>query len=474
MANKEESFMDRHKKFHRGKSYLGKAQATERHHQHVEQRKADPAEVSYCTAALFTMFGMSAWWVGNSIFAQMPLLVAKLPEGKGLGTQISMMMQVGNVFSIGYKAIEHHAGQINPSAVVMGMHQASLFVLMLLAMFWDSVDQGQSLPLLLLAILGGGLGCLSDVTYYSLIMRHPPPCTKATGVGMSVGNFLVMGLSIVQTSGRTVDDPRFGVSTFFVIAAFLQLLWGLVTLAIEDRLVPVVAWAANKVSTSLSERLGLLDHRLNPMHDKAKALLRADSPADEAATSLEPKPEEHPGPDSEGLPAKRWILFFEATNFMIYACTYSLPPILPYVAGCFPSQSQQAHLLLYMMTFQSIGDVIGRTLAPTADSSPFRKKLPLLGGVGLPLCMAFLVFAAVNQAALSAALTFGQAMLLLPSIVFVFFFSRGMLVTAMFLQARGLTDSTQAAEHLASTMGLCGQMGALSANLVIFAIVNFL
>ena len=80
-----------------------------------------------------------------------------------------------------------------------------------------------------------------------------------------------------------------------------------------------------------------------------------------------------------------------------------------------------------------------------------------------------------------------QAALVLPLIVMCFFFSRGMLVSAVFLRARGksrvsskelrgskrngqgvfatgLTSSREAAEHLASTMGFCGQMGALSAN----------
>ena len=78
-----------------------------------------------------------------------------------------------------------------------------------------------------------------------------------------------------------------------------------------------------------------------------------------------------------------------------------------------------------------------------------------------------------------------QAALVLPLIVMCFFFSRGMLVSAVFLRARGksrvsskelrgskrngqgvfatgLTSSREAAEHLASTMGFCGQMGALS------------
>ena len=33
--------------------------------------------------------------MGNAIFAQLPLLVARLPEGQALGTQLSMMAQAG-------------------------------------------------------------------------------------------------------------------------------------------------------------------------------------------------------------------------------------------------------------------------------------------------------------------------------------------------------------------------------------------
>ena len=80
-------------------------------------------------------------------------------------------------------------------------------------------------------------------------------------------------------------------------------------------------------------------------------------------------------------------------NFCTYATTYTLPCILPFVAATFPEtgrqqsqsntcsvllfahmanfamaqeRSQQCHLLLNMMIFQSIGDVSGRMLAPTS------------------------------------------------------------------------------------------------------------
>ena len=43
---------------------------------------------------------MSSWWVGNAIFAQLPLLVDRLPEGRALGTQLSMMAQAGQKSSL--------------------------------------------------------------------------------------------------------------------------------------------------------------------------------------------------------------------------------------------------------------------------------------------------------------------------------------------------------------------------------------
>ena len=50
---------------------------------------------------------MSSWWVGNAIFAQLPLLVDRLPEGRALGTQLSMMAQAGQNSSSIASAISH-------------------------------------------------------------------------------------------------------------------------------------------------------------------------------------------------------------------------------------------------------------------------------------------------------------------------------------------------------------------------------
>eukprot|EP00439_Symbiodinium_sp_Y106_P044951 s907_g5.t1 len=415
------------------------AQAHESHHRHHED---DKKGIGKTMTVLFTMFGMSSWWVGNAIFAQLPLLVSRLPESDALGTQLSMMVQAGNIFSISYKIIEHHVGPLDANLVVNGMHQASLLLLMFLALFWDSQLMGRSLPLLGFSILAGGLGCLSDLTYWSLVMRHPPPCTKAVGVGMSLGNFVVLGLSTVQVTGRSVDNPRFGVTNFFVLAALFQMLWGIVTLIVQDR-----AW----------ERCD----------QKAVALLRAEQ---EEVQEAQPAAgvTDHPGPKSSGLPRKKKILLFEAVNFCTYATTYTLPCILPF------ERSQQCHLLLNMMIFQSIGDVSGRMLAPTSKSGSLQKKLPLVGGVVLPLCFSILIATAVDTSIISDVLSYEQAALVLPLIVMCFFFSRGMLVSAVFLRARGLTSSREAAEHLASTMGFCGQMGALSANVITFAIESSL
>ena len=160
----------------------------------------------------------------------------------------------------------------------------------------DSQLMGRSLPLLAFSILAGGLGCLSDLTYWhpgsrrwdlrrwglgrprSLPLLRAfsqvagdaasstvyQSCRCRTGrrdrarhcftqkcclllPGMSLGNFVVLGLSTVQAAGqnphdpgtgdaspprlclkfrqvtgRSVDNPRFGVTNFFVLAALFQ------------------------------------------------------------------------------------------------------------------------------------------------------------------------------------------------------------------------------------------------------------
>ncbi|CAK9040283.1 unnamed protein product [Durusdinium trenchii] len=460
--NRRQKFIERQKKFHRGSSFLAKAQAHESHHRHHEEEKGG---ISIGTTFLFTAFGMSSWWVGNAIFAQLPLLVDRLPEGQALGTQLSMMVQAGNIFSISYKVIEHHCGAIDASIVVSGMHQMSLFILMLLAVFWDRELGGASIWLLSLAVFAGGLGCLSDLTYWSLVMRHPPPCTKAVGVGMSLGNLVVLGLSLLQVSGRDVENPRFGVTTFFVLAACFQLFWGLDTLMIQDKLVPAVVWAAGMVSESLGKRV--VDW-INPMHEKAVALLHADDDSKDNNDDVG-----YLSPRAESLQQTTLISLVETINFLTYAATYTLPSLLPFVAGAYPDKSQQCHLLLHMMILQSVGDVTGRVLAPTSKSGPLQKKLPLLGFMVLPTCFLCLVVAAVDSSTVSRFFSYESASILLPLLVMCFFFSRGMLVSAVFLQARGLTSSRQAAEHLASTMGFCGQMGALSANVITFSVVTY-
>ncbi|CAE8609914.1 unnamed protein product [Polarella glacialis] len=462
-------------KFKRSDSFRPKAQVHEAMHTIHENSASEKDNTSLCRMALFYLFGMSAWWAGNVIFAQLPLLVAELPEAESLGSTLSMMIQTGNIVAITYKVVESQSDFINVSSVIQGMNQVSLLVLMLAAIFWDRQVHGHSLPLFVLTAIGGGVGCLSDLTYWSLVISHPPACTKAVGVGMSVGNLVAMVFAVLQQTGRAPDNPRFSIQTFFVAGACVQLLWGVVALAIEDKLLDFAAKSAAAFSPKLSQRLVSW---FNPMEDKAKALLRADQT--EAALGLEGMDEETAilnddltGDLAVGLPSTVVITVFECLNFVIYAATYTMPTLLPLSVGGYALASEKSQLLLRMMFLQSIGEVSGRLLAPTAKSGFWHKKLPFAGGLVLPCCLSVFTVGAVNPSLLPGRLQFSTAMHVLPALVFMFSCSRGMLTTAMFLRARELTASRQAAEHLASTMGFCGQMGALSANIVSFGVVNF-
>ena len=49
------------------------------------------------TSGLFCVFGISSWVTVNGIFAQLPLLAGRQPEGWALGSHLGLAVQLANV-----------------------------------------------------------------------------------------------------------------------------------------------------------------------------------------------------------------------------------------------------------------------------------------------------------------------------------------------------------------------------------------
>eukprot|EP01044_Picomonas_judraskeda_P038000 COSAG03_NODE_17529_length_373_cov_1.510949_1_plen_124_part_11 len=49
------------------------------------------------TSGLFCVFGISSWVTVNGIFAQLPLLAGRQPEGWALGSHLGLAVQLANI-----------------------------------------------------------------------------------------------------------------------------------------------------------------------------------------------------------------------------------------------------------------------------------------------------------------------------------------------------------------------------------------
>ena len=61
---------------------------------------------------------------------------------------------------------------------------------------------------------------------------------------------------------------------------------------------------------------------------------------------------------------------------------------------------------------------------------------------------------------------------LLPLLFFLYHFTRGYVVTVMYVLVKQKSGTQKEAESLSGSMGLCGQIGALLANAVLFIAVQ--
>ena len=146
----------------------------------------------------FFFFGMSGWWVYNSLYMESPIFVqcknetitsypmgdlgnsttksgykCTLPEGDNIANQMSIVSQLGNVFPFVYRLVGRFCGprRIRLPVVIGTWLAIGCASAVVAAFFWqthfrlfDTTDS--SVPLLAATLFSGGLGCISSMTYW--------------------------------------------------------------------------------------------------------------------------------------------------------------------------------------------------------------------------------------------------------------------------------------------------------------------
>lgn len=383
------------------------------------ESRPDEQAASYVEVAVWCLTGMSGWWSLNIITAEQPIFVAELPAQKKMGNLIAVCTQIGNIAPIVYKAAtRRRPGNL---VIAIGCFQAVAVLALLTSMvLWHSTP-----VLLFCTVLAGSVGCMSSVTYWAAVAQRPASCVRAMSVGMTLGGLLATGFAALQLAGCQEKHFRFSPQIFFLLAAAMQAIQG-----------AVFVWRSQ--------------HASSRTHIAATAGGDAESAA--CATEKGPIP--------------RIAKFLMAGCFVVYATTYTMPTLMPFMAGHYTNKTESQQLLLFMQVLQNAGDVLGRLATVLVREN----RLVLMIWM-LLLVASFLASVLSSVQDVSTLLQYEWALLTLPVICGLFYFSRGLLVTTFYLYARSIGPKDMVQE-ITENMGFCGQMGALIANFAAFVLVS--
>lgn len=504
---------------------------------------------------LFVVLGASGWWSNNTINNENPVFVQMTPERNRFPALASFACQIGNLFPIVYKSVTGFClsdtlrRRIIAPTVYIGLISGAA-VLAVCALFWREtvVVDGQRYSgiLLLCCVLSGGIGCMSNVTYWAFASRYPVYCTKAMSTGMTFGGLLGSAIILGQNAGC---DPYFSTEYYFLAGVGIQLVMLVGTLPIlnfqeqhsntskpEPKLNTRSRRRSNRRSRSAS-----FDPELSPLLERSNVSVNASTVDEKMVQKIT-----HATPayvDANGL-----ILCILC--FSVYGCTYALAPMMPYVLkgyespsfisgnttsmpnlqnevkyvsapqqtsapwekpvslmpyserggirdpvwlfnssygtqemsnkkgsyltdsnhGCNTSTSS-SHDLLYrwVIVSQQVGDISGRV--STAFGTPKELKSLLgLGGAAISLFTLFCIGTAYsNDVPRWLPGNYGYV---IPVLLLFYYFLRGFCVTSSYVWVK-MNMTQRDAEKLSSNLGMMGQLGALSGNILMVLLTYF-
>lgn len=189
------------------------------------------------------LFGISAWLGVNSTFLQLPIIVKDAPEGWNLPSYIVVLVQMGNLGPIIYRVIQKFM-KVRDAYLVYFLLCIGMLGSIVAASFYNHTTYAfgtdRSLHLFAAVFLFAFLDCSSTVIFMPYMGRFLEPFLISYLTGVSVGGLIPSIASLVQgaaeyghscASNQTIEDvshvaaePRFGVSTFFILTCSIYLI----------------------------------------------------------------------------------------------------------------------------------------------------------------------------------------------------------------------------------------------------------
>ena len=209
----------------------------------TSKKTSDNVSVDVWTKLVFMVFGLGPSWMAvSATFQQLPYFEKTQPEKACLAAFISLAVSSGVLF-VGFNYLFMTLCNSNqplahryavPLVLVL-----DIFAMFYIATTWHYTIANMSIPLFLGALLGGGVGGLTQVMVMPFISLYKSDCLSAFRIGMDGGNLLCAVVAAIQRPGskKSLFDPTvyfcvFGVIILTSVVAYRYILatgLGLVT-----------------------------------------------------------------------------------------------------------------------------------------------------------------------------------------------------------------------------------------------------
>ena len=450
----------------------------------------------------------------NALYLELPIFFLETPEGFMIASSISLAVQCANIFLLLYLLVRRVVPTLRLVPVIMGTITVSILCCFVAGGFWEVTamiaGSETSVIILLVSFLGGGVGCVSNATYWPLVSSYHPTLLMALSVGMGLSGIIPSIVVAIQDAG---ENPRFSVLAYCGVMAVIFLV-SLVSLGLITRLGAVQRYhreshlkrARQRWSTWLTvesngdddiltrpvrqdddgpaeiaaggqggdgdsrggaavseaeqERRPLLSAlpSLRERRDHQQPEAQNDSEEDDAARRP-PLPRRqssrgHKSPE-EWQAAFRGSVTFFATMSWISVAYFFLPGAATYLVAGFPNS---AEVLLWYNIVGMVGGTLGRF------SSIMFRRMSLILSTALLTVLFALIFVFGSPGGHSAAALV---------VVHLFFAATFGATNTLLYKLTSIRHDVETSETLCKWLGVCEQVGAFVGSLSCFLLVYF-
>ncbi|KAJ6638058.1 Riboflavin transporter 2 [Pseudolycoriella hygida] len=195
---------------------------------------------------LAILFGIGSWTCVNSMFIQLPLIVSKAPEGWGLPSYLSIIVQIANIGPLCYTLFQRYSPRkLKDSYVIYAIYAIGCAASILMAFFYEKTavvaGENRSVALMALGFCFAIVGCTSSVLFMPYMGRFREIYLITYLIGEGLSGFLASIMALIQGIGgapecrldpdtmeyeKYTSPPRFGTREFFIFVFAVMIVSG--------------------------------------------------------------------------------------------------------------------------------------------------------------------------------------------------------------------------------------------------------